>query len=828
MVADEVRHRGAAVGLLGPLTVTVDGTQRLITAAAATAVLACLALHAGEAVSANRLLDEIWGDDLPETGVRAVAFQISKLRNLLEPDRAGEGALITTSPAGYVLHVDRADVDALHFEQLLTRAASRGRASGEGRDAVSPRRWDCCVDNRSQTWARNDSSRSRHDGWTNACSWRGGRWPRRRIALGRHLDAIGDLESLIVVHPLEEALVELLMIALHRSGRTAEALRAFGELRLRLSQELGIEPSHGIRERERQLLTDSIERPPTIPQMPSRSHAALSSFVGRADELEMIVNLLSSVRLVTLCGFGGLGKTRLAQEVARNVGRRFPDGVQFIDLTPISDASLLADTFMAAGDVDTGSATDPVERLLTQLRHRTALLVVDNCEHVIDVVAELVTTIMQHAPDVRVLATSRLSLGVSGEAVVPIHPLGRASSVDLFVQRCQLVRPGFAVDESNRADVERLCRRLDGIPLAIELAAGRLAVMSVAQLIGHIDDRFQLLTRSGRNVDEKQRSLAAVLEWSYGLLDERDQTLLRRMSVCAGGFTLEAAARGSPAPRVSVPTSPTCSTGSAISSRLRSWRSTTPRGPTRFKMLETVRAYTTDRLDHNVTGEAAAASLAHASYYASVAATIRELADVDANSYIRLGDQEAGNLHDAIDWAYANGRPRLALGIVRDLWFWFVSRRMQVSAMRYLRTGIEQIDDDSPEVAEAAGLALIAADNSDDDDLDFRERAAGLIVRALDTIEDPTLRSTLLRSLAAYVAVTSPREAEAYLRAAADTVGASTLSRFLAIHNRVGYSSLIGRLDDQGEILRQIDALVEQVPAYAAAGGPTSGDSRGA
>ncbi|HEY7625882.1 MAG TPA: hypothetical protein VH761_02400, partial [Ilumatobacteraceae bacterium] len=496
--------------------------------------------------------------------------------------------------------------------------------------------------------------------------------------------------------------------------------------------------------------------------------------------------------------------------------KHYADGVWFVDLTTISDPRRLAEAFLAAGG--SGGARDPVEHLLAQLRDRKLLLVVDNCEHVIDDVSGLVAAILRSAPGLRVLATSRMSLGLAGEAVVPIGPLGRATTVELFVQRARLVRPGFVVDNSNRSEVERLCASLDGVPLAIEMAAARLSVTSVTQLIEHIDDRFVLLTSSGRRIDEKQRSLAAVMEWSYGLLDERDQALLRRMSVCRGGFTLEATA--------AIGTEGEETTIAELLDRLNNLVQTslvvfeTVGGNARFKMLETVRVFAADRLDE-VTGGRAATSLAHATHYATVAATIREMVDTDAADYLQLGDRERNNLHDAINWAYANGHPRLALGIVRNTWFWFTARRMHSSALRYLRTGIEQIDDESPEVLEAASLALIAEANPDGDTLAFVDRAASLIAHAYHAVDDPNLRSTLLRGLGSFSIIFKPREGEAHLRAAMGIAGASVVCKFLALHNLVGYSWLLGPFDDADEILRQIGTLSAEVPAYAApAAGP--------
>jgi len=798
------------VGVLGPIRVAVDGAERQITAGRQRAVLAFLASRAGRAVSADRLLDEIWGDDLPQTGAGAVAFQISKLRDLLEPDRVGEGQLIGTSAAGYTLQVEQSDVDVLRFEHLLTAARDvvaehPGEAEGLLAEALALWRGPPFDDLSHERFVEIECRRLEQRLLLARRTL-----AEARIALGRFTDTLGDLEELVVQHPLEEALVELLMTALHRSGRTADALRAFGDLRLRLSAELGIEPSQRLKQRENELLIDGTESPLTMPR-PQPIPLAPSSFLGRTEEIELVTQLLSSARLVTLCGFGGLGKTRLAQQVASTVATSYADGVWFVDLTTINDPSLLAETFLAAGGGG-GGTRDPVEHLLAQLRDRSMLLVVDNCEHVIDAAARLVTKIVQSAPDVGVLATSRVSLGVAGEVVVPVGPLDETTTVELFVERSRPVRRGVAIDESSRADVERLCQRFDGIPLAVELAAARLTVMSLEQLVEHIDDRLGVLARGGRGVDEKQRSLAAVMEWSYGLLDERDQTLLRRMSLCTGGFTLEAAAAiGTPDDEVPV---------TDLLDRLTHLVETSlvvfdeTGGAARFKMLEPVRGFAAARVD-DVPGERSAASFAHASYFAGVAASIKAMVNTDEAGYIRLGDRERGNLHDAITWAYANGQPRLALEIVRNTWFWFKARRMHSAVLRYLRAGIELINDESPDVLEAAALALIADTGSDDETIAFRDRAAALIVRALDSVDDPTQRSNLLRGVASYAVVVDPRQADRDLSAASRMAGASVLSRFAALHNRVANSWVYGPFADTDEILSQIDALVADVPAYA-------------
>ena len=521
---------GSRVGLLGPVRIEVDGVEHPITARRQRAVLASLALHAGEAVSADRLLEDVWGDDQPDSGVRAVAYQVSKLRSLLEPDRTGEGSLITTTPAGYVLDLEPALVDVNEFDRLVDLA----------RDALptDPATCQALIERALRLWRGRPFADLGDEAFVDVETRRldGRRLLARRtlaesrIAQGRHGDVIGDLEVMTAEHPFEEAVVQLLMTALHRSGRTADALRAYGELRMRLAAEMGIEPSGQLRQLEQHLLAGE-GGPPSTPTPDSSDPAPrrvgnlptpLSSFVGRTDEIREICELLSTTRLVSLLSFGGVGKTRLAIEVAANLTDRFDDGVWFVDLVPITEAVLLANTFIAGVGLPATVNRDPDDYLLSQLASRNALIVVDNCEHLVDDVGDLVARIVRAAPNVRVLATSRTRLGVPDEVIWHVQPLAVATSAyELFSQRARLVRPGFVVDESNDAVIDQICERLDGIPLAIELASARLKAMTVNQIAEHLDNRFRLLTRADRGADARQRSMVATMSWSYDLLENR-------------------------------------------------------------------------------------------------------------------------------------------------------------------------------------------------------------------------------------------------------------------------------------------------------------------
>ncbi len=662
------------VGLLGPLSITVDGVDRSVTAPRQRAVLAFLALHTGEGVSADRLLDAVWGDDLPTAATKAVAFQISKLRSVLEPDRIGEGSLITTSSSGYVLNVGLGDVDVHRFRRLVA----------DTRDvlATDPAECEALIEAALGLWRGRPFADLNDEPFVDDEIRRLEQLhlvARRtlveaRVARGRHLDVVGDLQTMVIEQPLDEAVVALLMVALQRSGRTADALRAFGDLRMRLSSELGIEPSNDLVQLERDLLdgTPATMAGPVAGGDPSAGDsrapvpAEPTSFVGRVDDIHGISAMLRSTRVMTLCGFGGLGKTRLAQEIANTVSGRFKDGVWYVDLTSINDPNLLVDTFLTAGDVDGTGHDDPVDRLLAFVAGREMLVVVDQCEHLIEDVASLVADMVRAAPQVRVLATSRVTLGISGEAIWAVHPLGARSGVDLLIDRARLARPGFAVDETDSESVERLADHLEGIPLAIELAAARLSVMSVDQVDSLLHDRFGLLAATGRGVDDKQRSLAAVIGWSYELLDESERGLLRRCSVCVGGFTLDAALRlGAPDGDDSSVADVLDRLGRLVEASLIQFDNSDDRP--RYRMLETVREYAFGQLNAMEPGELTAVGRTHARHYESVATEVRDLQLEDHRRWLRLGDQEIGNLHAAMDWAYRHGEPRLGLAIALSL-----------------------------------------------------------------------------------------------------------------------------------------------------------------
>lgn len=801
------------------MSVVINGVTRTVTAPRQRAVLAYLAVRAGEEVSADALLDAVWGDEQPAAATKAVSFQIWKLRNALEPDRDGEGELISTTPAGYELRVHPDRVDVHRFERLISSA----------RDVltVDPARSQSLAEEALQLWRGQPFVGLRREPFLDDETRRLEQLhllARRTlvkglIAQGRHGEVIGDIEAMIVEQPLDEELVELLMTVLQRSGRAADALRAFGELRIRLSRELGIEPSKKLRRLEREILDGG---PGSMPHAsprepePAPNHrlpipVAATSFVGRQDDVDGISEMLRSMRLVTLCGFGGLGKTRLASEVAVSVADRFGDGVWYVDLTSVDEPKLLVDAFLAAGGLSVTWEHDPRDRLLEHLLNRDVLVVIDNCEHIVADVARLVAAIVRTASKVRILATSRVALGVHGEAIWVMHPLAVESSSELLVDRARSVRPEITIEDADRADLERLAGRLDGIPLAIELAAARLGVLSIAQIAGLLDDRFGLLVTPARGAEEKPRSLAAVLDWSYELLDEPDRRMLRRLSVCVGGFDLDAAAR------IGLPDDDDSTLAEVINGLERLVRATlidfddSAEEP-RYRMLETIREYASSRLEAEGPNERPDAGRSHAEYYASVARRIHELQFEDHDRWLQLGNRESPNVRAGISWAYCHGQPRLGLTMTRNLWS-YLGR--DGSGQAYARTAVDLIGDDSPDVLVATALALIH-DNEVEVDIDFHEFASARVARGLETVDDPESRSILLRGLAFYHGFTDPIAADELLAAAVELQSVPPNVRLAAHNNRIVGSWETGRVTDEAATLRQIDEIVDINPSLSA------------
>ncbi len=358
------------------------------------------------------------------------------------------------------------------------------------------------------------------------------------LAAGLHAQVTGELESLVAEHPLRERLWRLLVLALYRGERQADALAAYRRARAMLAAELGLEPGAELRDLERAVLRQEVPPAPAMPvhNLPTQ----LTSFVGREQELAELGKLIGEARLITLTGTGGAGKTRLATEFAASVLERFAQGAWLADLAGITDPDLVAAQVMEALGVRQDGDLPPVEALRFRLRSAELLLVLDNCEHLLDACAELAAALLASSPGLRVVATSREPLGIAGEVRYQVPPLAvppdeaeadvaaRAPAVRLFLDRVSAARGGVSRDPGPAGAVAGICRKLDGLPLAIELAAARAATLSVEEIETHLADRFRFLAYRRPSGGQRHQALKAAIDWSYELLSAEERRAFSR------------------------------------------------------------------------------------------------------------------------------------------------------------------------------------------------------------------------------------------------------------------------------------------------------------
>jgi predicted ATPase/DNA-binding SARP family transcriptional activator len=521
--------------LLGPFEIRDADDQPVdLAGARLRALVARLALEPGREVTADALLDAIWEDDAPSAN--ALQALVSRVRRAIGADRLTRGA------AGYRLTVEPGDVDVARFERL----AESGRRHGDLtalREAESLWRGPALAELRHLRFAENEAVRLER--LRNETT-------RERLALeiATGTDVLTELEPLAETHALDERWQALLMRALYATGRPAEALDVFDRVRERLADELGADPSTELTELHVQILRQTAA-PTTRVEKRTNLKAQLTSFVGREADLDALAAAVAASRLVTVTGPGGAGKTRLAVEAAAGMANIAPHGIWLVELAAVGDDADVAPAVLRAiGARESGllepSAHDAASRLEEYFADQDALVILDNCEHRIDAAARLAARLLGACPGLRLLATSREALGIGGERLFPIPPLPLSAdrpeespAVRLFCERAAAVRPDFKLDASNTKAVVEICRRLDGLPLAVELAAARMRALDAAQIAARLDDRFALLAGSDRTAPERHRTLEGVIAWSWDLLSDAERALAMRMSVYPGGVGLD-------------------------------------------------------------------------------------------------------------------------------------------------------------------------------------------------------------------------------------------------------------------------------------------------
>jgi predicted ATPase/DNA-binding SARP family transcriptional activator len=680
------------IGILGPLEVE-DGSGRLdVGGGRLKSLLARLAIDVGSAVPATALADAIWDGDMPADELHALQSLVSRLRRAL-----GSGELIEQSAGGYRLALAAEDVDASRFARL----------AGEG-----------------ARWLRDgDSQRAREVLGEALALWRGpaladlaaagslalaaaalddlrvaARADRAQaeMKLGRAAELVPELESLLAEHPLHERVAGQLIQALYASGRQADALAVYERVRARLAEELGVVPSPELHQIHLAVLQGDAAAAPRAAQVTTvRSNLAarLTSFVGRERELERVGELLGEHRLLTLVGAGGAGKTRLATEAADRAAGGLSDGVWMVELAPVADGEGIAPAILESLGLrelellgrSTRAAGDARSHLLEELSVKELLLVLDNCEHLLEPVAQEAEELLGTCPRLRIMCTSREPLAITGEMIMPVAPLQvpvgeptvaealEVPAVRLFADRAATVSAGFAVDDDNLASVIEVCRRVDGLPLAIELATARLRSMTLPQLADRLDDRFRLLTGGSRTAIARQRTLRAVVDWSWDLLDERERALLSRLAVFSGGVTVEAAEA-------------VCAGGTVSAAEVfdllcalvdKSLVQIVDADSPRYRLLETIREYGLERLAQ--AGELAQARMAHARHFAALAlAAAPHLRRHEQLTWLSRLRAEHDNLLAALRYLGEVGDAALvAQMVVALLWFWLLSGSRQ-------------------------------------------------------------------------------------------------------------------------------------------------------
>ncbi len=692
--------------ILGDVEARADGQPLDIGPARQRCVLVALLIDVNHAVAADRIIERVWGEDLPHRARNSLAGYLSRLRQVFD----GHGVEIVRQPGGYSLAADPMSIDLHSFRQF----ASRGRSASDAGEA------DALLEKALATW-RGTPFASLDTPWINAvrttleAEWLSVALDRNDAALGvgRHGEILPHLAAMSAAHPLDERLAGQLMLAQFRCGRQADALETFRAMRHRLVEELGADPSPALREVHQQILdgdpghrvASPAPRTATVIRQRGGVPRRITSFIGRDDEIARLVEVLGTSSVVTLTGVGGVGKTRLALEVASRIEGRFDDGAVFCELAALDDGSAVGHAVAAALRLQQQQGLGIEDTVIEFLRTRRVLMLVDNCEHVLPAAARLIDQIARHCRDVVVLATSREALGVEGERMVPVEPMPVEDATALFAERAKAGRPDFDLDGEPVGAVAEICRRLDGLPLAIELAAARMRAMSSLEVARRLDG-LRLLSGGTRAAPRRQQSLAATIDWSYHLLTEREQALFVRLSVFAGGFDLHAAHGVCGADDDTDDDTLDLLTGLLDKSMV---KMRTGAAGSRYFLLETLRAYGRDRLRDN--GLLEENGHRHARYYSELAQRAAAgMHGADEGAWVERMTPDYDNLRVAFEHAVAAGDIDTALRLVTSL-SEYVHLRIGYESSGWAQRLVELAEPEHPLYAAAVGFAARGAWN---------------------------------------------------------------------------------------------------------------------
>ncbi|GAA3128723.1 BTAD domain-containing putative transcriptional regulator [Planomonospora alba] len=695
--------------LLGPVRLVDDGGRSAeVPGPGLRTLLVALLREPGAAVPAERLIGLLHAGPPPPGATRSLHSQVSRLRRL--------GVPVELTPAGYRVAARADDVDAHRFERLAAEGR-RALASGERGTALA------LLEEALGLWR--------------------GPAPEQlaarleEVRLGVLEDrfeagggSVAEMRALLDGHPLRERLCGLLMRALRAEGRQAEALAAFERTRRLLAEELGADPAPELAAAHLEILRGA---------EPVRRgvRAQLTSFVGRRQDVARLRALLGEHRLVTLTGPGGVGKTRLAAETAAGLGGE----VCFAELARLSDGRdlarlLLGELGVREAGLHLTRAPDPEDRLVAALSGHAPVLVLDNCEHLVEPVARLADRLLAACPGVRILATGREPLGITGELLFPVRPLPEDLAVRLLRDRAAAVRPGLAAGDEV---LRRICRALDGLPLAIELAAARLRSMEAGEVADRLDERFRLFTGGSRTALPRHRTLRAVVAWSWDLLEEEERVFARRFAVFARGATLEAAER-------------VCGDGARGSGGALRGRdpldlltalvdkSLVEVAEGRYRMLETIRAFCAEQ--PAAPGEEERVRAAHAEYVTALAERADpELRGRDQLVWLRRLAAEDDEARAALRRALDAGHGDRAVRLVAGLWWYWILRGLRAEGSAYAGRALDLVGRTPPRgLEEEYLLCILAAATVSIPDRSLVDQAARLAAALPDRPRHSVLR----------------------------------------------------------------------------------------
>ncbi len=695
--------------ILGPVEALENGERLPLGGPKPRTLLAVLLVAAGRTVPVEQLITELWNEAPPASATTVLQVYVSGLRKVL-------GDRLRRAPGGYLIDVGPGELDATEFERLVGEARAQlddEPAAAAAGLAAALALWQGdplsgAVDSPAVQAARVGLTEQRMTAVEDRFA--------AELALGRHDRIVSELAEQVAAYPLRERLTSQLMLAYHRCGRMGDAEQVYAAYAARCRDELDAEPSEQLT-----ALAAAIRRhdptldPPSAGSLP----VPASRFIGRRHELDRIEELLGQTRLLTLAGPGGAGKTRLALQLVRDLGTvNHPDGVHFVELAGAPDDAATAGRLAAALGVRELPGETMTESLVARLRYARVLVVLDNCEHVVDAVAALAAELLRGCSGLRLLATSREPLAVPGEVVVPVGGLGlpaerasyaeatRSEALRLLAERGTAARAGFQITPEVYRSALAICRRLDGLPLAIELAASRLRALSPAEIESRLDNRLDLAAES-RGTAARHRTLRATIEWSHDLLDKEERTLFARLAVFAGGFTLAAAEQVGADPDGARPTDPAEILD--LVTRLVS-RSLVVPGPvgddgTRFRMLETIGEYAAEQL--TASGERDAVADRHAAWCQQLVESAPQFGGDDHTVWLDRLTAELDNLRAAMEWALATeSAAERALAIATRMWWvWWTTGRMTEGG-HWLRRALDAAD---PGARPLRGEALRAA-----------------------------------------------------------------------------------------------------------------------